>query len=128
MAWGTSVIAVGLSTLGVLNTMLMAVFERTRELGILRAIGWSRRQVGQLVFAESLVLCALSVVSGTAIAWGGLQILAKWSYTRTLVQPGLVPAAVAIGAAVACLAGCAGAVYPAYRATHVAPREALHDE
>src|SRR5208282_3606997 len=42
MAKGTSAIAIFLSSLGVLNTMLMSVVERTRELGILRAVGWSR--------------------------------------------------------------------------------------
>jgi putative ABC transport system permease protein len=128
MARGTSAIAIFLSSLGVLNTMLMSVIERTRELGILRAIGWSRLLIVQLILGESLVLSLSGIVLGVAVAWGGIFILAACSFTQSLVSPGLIPAAVAVGAAVGVLAGIAGAVYPAYRATGVDPTEALRYE
>ena len=70
MAKGTSAIAIFLSSLGVLNTMLMSVIERTRELGILRAVGWSRALIVRLILGESLVLSLSGVVLGTALAWG----------------------------------------------------------
>lgn len=128
VARGTSAIAIFLSALGVLNTMLMSVIERTRELGILRAIGWSRALIVRLILGESLVLCLSGVVLGTAFAWGGVFILGRCSLTETLVPPGLIPAAVAVGTAVGVLAGIAGAAYPAYRATGVDPTEALRYE
>jgi len=128
MAKGTSAIAIFLSSLGVLNTMLMSVMERTRELGILRAVGWSRALIVRLVLGESLLLSLLGVVLGSACAWGAVCVLARCSFTQTLVTSGLAPAAVLAGAAVGLLAGVAGAAYPAYRATGVEPTEALRYE
>lgn len=128
MARGTSAIAVFLSLLGVLNTMLMSVIERTRELGILRAIGWSRALIVRMILGESLVLCLSGVVVGTALARGGVYLLATCSFTQTLVEPGLLPTAVVIGAGVGVFAGISGAAYPAYRAMVVDPTESLRYE
>ncbi len=128
VARGTSAIAIFLSSLGLLNTMLMSVMERTRELGILRAVGWSRALIVRLILGESIVLSLSGVVCGIALAWGTVSILARCSFTRTLVSSGLTPAAVAVGAAVGILAGIAGAVYPACRASGADPVEALRYE
>ncbi len=128
MARGTSAIAILLSSLGLLNTMLMSVIERTRELGILRAVGWSRALIVRLILGESIVLSLTGVALGTTLAWGILFVLSRYSFTQTLVPSGLTPAAAAVGAAVGLLAGIAGAAYPAYRATGVEPTEALRYE
>ena len=56
MAWATSTIVLSLSLLGMLNTMLMSVVERTREIGVLRAVGWSRRRVMRMVLGESFII------------------------------------------------------------------------
>ena len=55
MAWTTAAVALFLGSVGMLNTMLMSIFERTREIGILRAVGWRRRRVLTLVLGEALV-------------------------------------------------------------------------
>ena len=128
MAKGTSAIAILLSMLGVLNTMLMSVIERTRELGILRAVGWSRVLIVRLILGESLLLSLVGAVLGSALAWGAVCVLARCSITHSLVPSGLTPATVAVGVAVGVLAGVAGAVYPAYRATGIDPTEALRYE
>ena len=128
MARGTSAIAVLLSSLGLLNTMLMSVIERTRELGILRAVGWSRPLIVRLILGESILLSLSGVLLGTTLAWGTVLILSRYSFTQTLVPSGLTPTAAAVGAAVGLLAGIAGAAYPAYRATGVDPTEALRYE
>lgn len=128
MAWGTSVIAIGLSMIGMLNTMLMSVLERTRELGILRALGWSRSRVVRMILGESLVINLIGVLIGTIAAWLLVRGLALWSVTRTVVQPELSPLAVLLGMAIALLAGIAGSFYPAYRGAGVLPTEALRYE
>ncbi len=58
------------ATLGVINTMLMSVFERTRELGVLKAIGMSGSRILALIMAETLILVAGASVVGTAIGLG----------------------------------------------------------
>ena len=62
-----SLLAVGIGAIGVTNTMVMSVFERTREIGILRAVGWSRRRILGTVIGESVTLCALAAVVGVLL-------------------------------------------------------------
>ena len=62
-----SLLAVGIGAIGVTNTMVMSVFERTREIGILRAVGWSRRRILGTVIGESVALCALAAVVGVLL-------------------------------------------------------------
>ena len=56
MSWTTAAVALILGSVGMLNTMLMSIFERTREIGILRAVGWRRSRVLALVLGEALVI------------------------------------------------------------------------
>ena len=125
MAWGTSIITVVLSIVGMLNTMLMSVLERTRELGILRAIGWTRGRVIRLILGESLVIGLAGSIVGALFAAAFLQFLAAWSFTRNIVQPGLSVSAVLAAVALMLAAALAGSCYPAYRGASVAPTEAL---
>jgi putative ABC transport system permease protein len=128
MAWGTSAIAVFLSCVGVLNTMVMSVLERTREFGILRAVGWSHRRVMLMVLGESLLMSAAAVVLGLGLAATAVRILSRVELTKTLVQPSLLPVAIISGTSIGLIAGVLGAFYPAFRASRVPPREALHYE
>jgi putative ABC transport system permease protein len=128
MAWGTSTVAVVLSTVGMLNTMLMSVFERTRELGILRAIGWSRSRIVRLIVGESLVLSLVGVLTGSGAAWALVRGLSAWSVTRTIVHPNLSPTAVLCGAVIAIAAVMGGSLYPAYRGASIPAVEALRYE
>lgn len=125
LAWGTSIITVVLSIVGMLNTMLMSVLERTRELGILRAIGWTRGRVVRLILGESLVIGLAGSVVGALIAAVSLQFFATWSFTRNIVQPGLSASAVLSAVALMLAAALIGSCYPAYRGASVPPTEAL---
>jgi putative ABC transport system permease protein len=125
MAWGTTVITVILSLVGMLNTMLMSVLERTRELGILRAIGWTRNRVVRLILGESLAIGLAGSVVGALAAALFLRTLASWSFTRNIVQPGLTAGAVLAAVGLMLAAALAGTCYPAYRGASIAPTEAL---
>jgi putative ABC transport system permease protein len=128
MAWGTSIITVALSLVGMLNTMLMSVLERTKELGILRAVGWTRNRVLRLILGESLVIGLAGSLLGTAAAGLLLRVLAAWSFTRNFVQPALSPTAALSAVALMLAAALIGSFYPAFRGASVAPTEALRFE
>ncbi len=128
MAWGTSVVAIGLSLVAMLNTMLMSVLERTREFGLLRAIGWTRARVMRMVLGESLVIGLCASFLGAAGAGLFVRALGTWSYTRNFVQPTLSAEAVVLGIALTIFAGVAGSLYPAYRGATCVPLTALHFE
>ncbi len=125
MAWGTSIITVILSCVGMLNTMLMSVLERTRELGILRAVGWTRGRVVRLILGESLVIGLAASATGGLVAAILLQLLSGWTFTRNIVQPGLSVGAVLTAAGLMLVAALAGSFYPAYRGASIAPTQAL---
>lgn len=128
MAWATTAIVISLSLLGMLNTMLMSVIERTRELGILRAIGWRRSRVIRMILGESFVISLIAAIAGLAASWVLLHLLSCWPRTSLLVPQGLSQLAVAIGFMAAVCAGVAGSFYPAWHASNIAPVEALRHE
>ncbi len=88
MSWTTGGVALILGAVGMLNTMLMSIFERTREIGILRAVGWRRRRVLALVLGEALLIALAGTTLGGVLAVAGLRAVtlypsARASSTRT---------------------------------------------
>jgi len=128
MAWSTSVVALLLGALGVLNTMVMAVFERTREIGVLRALGWRRRRVLALILGESLALGLIGATFGTGLAFAGVRALAGLPSTGGFISPHLPPAAVALGLGLGVSLSVVGGLYPALRGAGLDPTEALRHE
>jgi putative ABC transport system permease protein len=134
----TLLVAIGLvamtvSILGVFNTLLATVLERTHELSVMRAIGASRGQVVALIAAEALMLTTVGSLAGivlTIVGGHGLESLAKqWvplAPIETILSPDLsiVFQSLALGIA----AGVAGGLYPAWRAARLHPAEALRVE
>ena len=108
-------LAVIVSLFGIVNTLVLATFERTRELGTLRAVGMSRRQVRRMVRHESIITALIGAVTGMAL---GLVLAA--GVTSAFGEEGLsfaVPAgSLAAFALVAIVAGVLAAVLPARRA------------
>ncbi len=104
--------------LGVVNTLALSVHERTRELGMLRAVGMSRRQVRQMIRGESVITAGIGAVLG--IVLGTLFALIV---SRPLADSGFVftipIAALIIVFIVAALAGVLAAIQPARRAAKV---------
>ena len=121
---GLSVI---ISLFGVINTLVLSVFERTRELGMLRAIGMTRRQVRRMIRHESVVTALIGAALGIAVG----MFLAVIT-TIALSQYGVVFAApygtLAVFVVVAILAGMLAAILPARRASKLNILEALQYE
>ena len=124
-AWITSTIAVMIGVIGMLNTMIMSVFERTGEIGTLRAIGWRKSRVMWMVLCESALLSASSAVVGVTLAILAVRALHYWPPVAGFVE-GNIPVSVIIGAfTAALLIGMLGAAFPAYRAAQLWPVAAM---
>ena len=127
-AWGTSSIALLIGILGIANTMAMSVFERTREIGILRAMGWKSWRVMLLIELEAAGLGLAGGVSGIAIGWGALRLLATLPQTASIVSASFPVILLAEAVGIAVLAGAAAGFIPACRGARLSPVEALrHD-
>ncbi|MCS7285662.1 MAG: ABC transporter permease [Anaerolineae bacterium] len=123
-----SFLAVFIGAVGMLNTMLMSVLERTREIGVLRALGWRPRQVLRVILQESLLLGILGGLWGTLLgvllAVGATRMPGIAQAFAPVFRPGLFGQA----AVVSLVAGVLGGLYPAWRATRMHPVEALRYE
>ncbi|MFC2038038.1 ABC transporter permease [Chloroflexota bacterium] len=121
-------LAVLIGGVGMLNTMLMSVLERTREIGVLRALGWQRRQVVGMILREAL---ALGIVGGIFGILLGFAL--AWSLTLVPVIGGMMAPQydlqlILVAISVAIVTGLLGGLYPAWRATRMLPVEALRYE
>lgn len=116
---GLLLLAIVIALLGITNTLALAVIERTREIGLLRAVGMERGQTRRMVLWESVIVAAfgafLGITVGTFLGWAVVQALADDGVTR-LVLPG---GQLAVYAVVAILAGVLAAAYPAWRASRL---------
>jgi putative ABC transport system permease protein len=123
-----SILAVGIGAIGVMNTMVMSVFERTREIGILRAVGWSGGRILRMIIGESLMLCLVAMVAGSIAGFLAIQGLLLVETIRSLLRPEYTVDVFVRGLVVAVVVALAGAAYPAFRAVRLTPMEALRYE
>lgn len=127
-AWLTSAVALLVGAIGTLNTMVMSVFERVREIGLLRAVGWRRSRVMRMILCESLLLALIGAALGSAVAIAGTRALSQMSLYARVVSGDVDPAVILQGVAIAVLVGLFGGLYPAWRAARLLPTEALRQE
>jgi putative ABC transport system permease protein len=125
MSWGTAFLALLVGILGVMNTMLMTVFERTHEIGILLALGWKRSRIVRMVLWESAVLGLLGGVAGVIIGAGGLKLLERTTTLRGLLEPDLSAHLLLTSVAIAVVVGVLSGLYPAWRSSRLTPSVAL---
>ncbi|WP_380283181.1 ABC transporter permease [Kitasatospora purpeofusca] len=118
--YGLLGMSVVVAVLGVVNTMAMSVFERRREIGMLRAIGLDRRGIGRMVRLESLMIAlfggVVGVLLGIVTAWAGTRTLADTFKNMTMVVP---PGKIAFFLAAAAVIGLLAALWPARRAARM---------
>ena len=128
MSWLTSSIAFIIGAVGVLNTMIMSVAERTREIGILRAIGWRQRRIVRMILLESVLLSLSGGVIGSIAAIGVTNLLGRNSAVAGLIDTHIAGGVLLFGVTSALCIGILGAAYPAYRSARLLPTEALRHE
>jgi putative ABC transport system permease protein len=107
-----------------MNIMLMSVTERTREIGVRKAMGAKSRDIRRQFLAESVVLATLGGLAGVAAGWGLAELVSLASPLPARVTAWSVMLALALGAGVGVLFG----VYPASRAAQLDPITALRAE
>jgi putative ABC transport system permease protein len=125
---GVSLLALILGAIGVMNTMVLSVFERTREFGVLRAIGWSKSRVLGLVMAEALCVSLAGAMAGIAAGFVAIRLVQQLPQLVGVFQPDYT--ADIFGRALGIAVGMAflGSIYPAVRAAFLVPLEALRHE
>ena len=110
------------------NTLWMSVFERTHEIGVLRSLGWRRRQVLGMIVKESLVLGVVGGLCGIPLGLGLGSLVGAAGIWGGAVEPLYTLPLFVRAVAVALVAGTTGGLYPAWRATRLRPVEALRYE
>ena len=128
MSHATILIAGLVGALVVFNTMLMSINERTREIGILLALGWQRQTVMKLVFIESVVLTlaggCLGILLGVGLTWGLEHLDVMRGKIDAVFSAGFLLAVIGLSL----LLGVGGGIYPAFKAARLRPAQALRQE
>jgi len=127
-AWVVGGCAFLLGGLSVTNTMVLSVFGRIRELAVLRVCGFSRSQLAQLIFGESLVVAAIGVLVGVGLCFGALHSLKALPMLQGYIDPRIGWLEASGAGLLAALTAVVGAMYPAWVAVRLKPASALRYE
>lgn len=123
-------IALTVAAIGVVNTILMSVFERTQEIGILKAMGASKLDIFRLIWSETLLICGIGGIVGSLLALVGgrgveLFIRKALAYAPSGALVQIPPYLLGLSVLGAILLGVVAGVYPAVRAASMRPIEAI---
>ncbi|MGA3196449.1 MAG: ABC transporter permease [Terriglobales bacterium] len=121
-------VTLALGCIGVINIMLIAVTERTREIGLRKALGATNRSILLQFFTEGVLLTLGSGLIGMALAAAFMAALANFNGPQGFGPPRLVPRTAILAIASLTLAGVAAGLYPARKAARLEPVEALRQE
>jgi putative ABC transport system permease protein len=128
MSLATSLIALVVGTVGIMNTILMSVFERLQEIGVLLAIGWRRARILRLILCESLVLSLAGGVVGCALGVAAVRVLQTSPWIHGKLEGEIDPPLLGVALLIALGLGALGGLYPAWIGSRMSPVTALHHE
>ncbi len=121
-------VTLALGAIGVINIMLVAVSERTREIGLRKALGATNRSILVQFFLEGILLTLLSGLIGMGLAGALMALLGTQQGPGNFDPPKLVPASAILAIGCLTLAGVVAGLYPARKAAMLPPVEALRQE
>jgi putative ABC transport system permease protein len=121
-------VTLALGAIGVINIMLVAVTERTREIGLRKALGATNRSIMLHFFAEGIILTLVSGLIGMALAGGAMALFRNYNGPGGFDPPRLVLKTAILAIASLTLAGVVAGLYPARKAARLEPVEALRQE
>jgi len=121
-------VTLALGAIGVINIMLVAVTERTREIGLRKALGATNRSILMHFFAEGILLTLISGLIGMGFAGGLMLAFRNYEGPGGFDPPRLVPSTAMLAIGCLTLAGVIAGLYPARKAAHLEPVEALRQE
>jgi ABC-type antimicrobial peptide transport system permease subunit len=124
-AWGISLLAILIGGVGMMNAVLMSVFERTREIGLLRALGWRKGRVMRMILMESIGLSLMGGLLGAVLGVGVVRLFGSMPATAGLMQGKLSASLFVQALLVAVGLGGIGGLYPAWRASGLDPLLAM---
>jgi putative ABC transport system permease protein len=113
---------------GVLNTSLLSFFERIREFGIYRSIGWTRMRVISLVMGESVFVSVIGAAFGVLLGWGAINVLQHLKQLKGIFEPSYDASIFVRSLIFGLVVAFFGALYPAVRAAFVTPLKAVRRE
>lgn len=127
-SWAISMLAIIIGGIGVMNTIIMSVFERTREIGVLRAVGWKRKRVMAMILGEAVFIAIVAAILGMLIGLGIVWLMMQTDMGKSFLDISFNPSVFLQALLVALGVVIIGAAYPAYRAFRFSPMEALRYE
>jgi len=126
-SWAISLLAIVIGGIGVINTMIMSVFERTREIGVLKAVGWTNKRILGMILGESIVITLVAGFVGILMGIVAIQLLIPMGM-EGFIEPVYKMDTFLKALGIALFVGLIGGFYPAYRASRLPPTEALRYE
>jgi len=125
-----ALISIFIAIIGVVNTILMSVFERTQEIGVMKAIGASSLDIFQIIWIETTLICALGGISGSLVAVLGGNLIEQIIKRVLPYAPSgklilITPQLLLISLIGAIVLGLISGIYPAFRAASMRPIEAI---
>jgi putative ABC transport system permease protein len=125
---GLLLFAVIIAVLGITNTLTLSIFERTREIGLLRAVGMTRRQVRRMIRWEAVIVATFGALLGV-----GIGIVLGWAVVRALADEGLGAFSIPVGQVIlalvlAAISGVIAAIWPARKASRMNILDAITTE
>lgn len=126
--WAISIVALIIAVMGIVNTMTTVVLERTKEIGILLAIGWRKWRIIKLVILESAIYGMLGGIAGIIIGYAIMRILVVLPQIQGFIVMTYDFSFIAKSLALSLLVGILAGIYPATKAVFIEPIEVLRNE